>query len=71
MAHVVRAGRRLRRLERDAAALWLRLISPQELVYYRRLVRRIERDGFDSLAPEHQERAIALITLVTGESPCP
>src|SRR5260221_7751468 len=56
MAHVVRAHRRLRRLERDALQLWLKLISAQELVYYRRLLRRIERDGFHSVSPEHQER---------------
>ena len=71
MAHVVRAQRRLRRLERDAVQLWLKLISAQELVYYRRLLRRIERDGFDSVSPEHQVRALALMTLVTGELPCP
>src|SRR5260221_2137864 len=71
MAHVVRAQRRLRRLERDALQLWLKLISAQELVYYRRLLRRIERDGFDSVSPEHQVRALALMTLVTGELPCP
>ncbi len=67
----LRAQRRLRRLERDALQLWLKLISAQELVYYRRLVRRIERDGFDSVSPEHQVRALALMTLVTGELPCP
>jgi hypothetical protein len=69
MAHVVRAERRVRRLERAALQLWLELIGPQELVYYRRLLRRIERDGFDSVSPEHQERAVALFSLVSGESP--
>jgi hypothetical protein len=70
MAHVVRAERRVRRLERAALQLWLDLIGPQELVYYRRLLRRIERDGFDSVSPEHQERAVALFSLVSGESAC-
>ncbi len=26
------------------------------------------RDGFDSVSPEHQERAVALFSLVSGES---
>ena len=70
MADAVRAERRVRRLERAALQLWLGLIEPQELVYYRRLVRRVERDGLDSVAPEHQERLLALMSLVSGESVC-
>jgi hypothetical protein len=70
MADAVRAERRVRRLERAALQLWLGLIEPQELVYYRRLVRRVERDGLDSVAPEHQERLLALMSLVAGESVC-
>jgi hypothetical protein len=70
MAQAMRAERRLRRLERAALELWLKLITPQELVYYRRLARRVERDGLDSVAPEHQERLLALMSLVAGESVC-
>jgi hypothetical protein len=70
MADAVRAERRVRRLERAALQLWLDLITPQELVYFRRLVRRVERDGLDSVAPEHQEKLLALMSLVAGESVC-
>ena len=66
MAHAVRAERRVRRLERAALKLWLELIEPQELVYYQRLLRRIDRDGIESVAPEHQDRAVALLALVSG-----
>jgi hypothetical protein len=70
MAHAVRAERRVRRLERAALKLWLELIEPQERVYYQRLVRRVERDGLDSVAPEHQDRLFTLMSLVSGESVC-
>jgi hypothetical protein len=65
----MRAGRRLRRLERAAFRRWVEMMTDQERVYYMRLLRRIERDGFDSLEPAHLERAVAFLRLASGELP--
>ncbi len=65
----MRAGRRLRRLERAAFRHRVAMMTDQERVYYMRLLRRIGRDGFDSVDPAHQERAVALLLLASGELP--
>jgi hypothetical protein len=70
MAHAVRAGRRLRRLERASRQQWLDTMTEQERVYYLRLLRRIDRDGLESVTSEQRQEALALISLVSGEQVC-
>ncbi len=67
----MKAGRRLRRLERGAFRRRVAIMTDQERVYYMRLLRRIKRGGFDSVDPAHQERALALLVLASGEWPYP
>ncbi len=66
----MRAGRRLRRLERGALQRRIEAMSARERLDYLDLLRRIQRDGLDSVDPADQERAVALVLLASGEVGC-
>ena len=63
----MRAGRRLRRLERTALQRRVDAMSERERVEYMQLLARIKRDGLDSVDPADQKRAVALVLLASGE----
>ncbi len=63
----MRAERRLRRLEESYRWRALQTLTDDELLLLMRFARRVLRDGVDSITPQHQTRAIALLTLLVGE----
>jgi hypothetical protein len=63
----MRAERRLRRLEESYEQRALRTMSQEEISFLLAFCRRAQRDGFESITPEHHERAIPLLTLLNGE----
>ena len=63
----MRAERRLRRLELGYKCRAVKTMSPDEILFLLRVCRRGLRDGFETLAPEHQARAVALFSLLGGE----
>jgi len=63
----MRAERRLRRLAEIYTRRAVRTLDEDEIFFLLRFCRRGLRDGMDSIAPEHQARALPLIALLNGE----
>jgi hypothetical protein len=65
----MRAASRLRRLEEGYKRRALSTLSNDEVLFLMRFCRRALRDGMETIAPEHQTRALPLLTLLNGEWP--
>ena len=63
----MRARRRLRRLEAGYRRRALGSLSDEEVLFLLRFCRRALRDGLETIAPEHEARALPLMTLLVGE----
>jgi hypothetical protein len=63
----MRAERRLRRLEESYQRRAVSTLSREEILFLLRVRRRGLRDGVETIAPEHQARALPLMTLLVGE----
>jgi hypothetical protein len=63
----VRARGRLRRLEEGYKQRALRALTDEEFLFLLRFCRRALRDGVETIAPEHEARALPLMTLLVGE----
>jgi hypothetical protein len=63
----MRAARRLRRLEESYQWRAVGTLDREEILFLLRFCRRALRDGFESIAPEHQARALPLLILLNGE----
>jgi hypothetical protein len=63
----MRVQRRLRRLEVGYKRRALATLSDEETLFLLRFCRRGLRDGVETIAVEHQNRALPLMTLLFGE----